>query len=56
MKWEVIKMDFITRLPHTSRKHDSIWVIVEKVTKSSRIRAIKTTNLVEDYANQALHF
>ncbi|KAH0781192.1 hypothetical protein KY290_000790 [Solanum tuberosum] len=33
-KWEVINMDFITRLPRTRRQHDSIWVIVDKVIKS----------------------
>ena len=34
-KWEVINMDFITGLPHTRRQHDSIWVIVDMMTKSS---------------------
>jgi hypothetical protein len=28
-KWDDISMDFIVRLPLTSRKHDSIWVIVD---------------------------
>ena len=35
-KWEVINMDFITRLSRTRRQHDSIWVIVDRMTKSSR--------------------
>ena len=48
-KWEVINMDFITGLPRTRRQHDSIWVIVDRVTKSSRFLAIKTTDSTEDY-------
>ena len=37
-------MDFITGLPRTRRQHDSIWVIVDRMTKCSRFFAIKTTN------------
>ncbi|KAH0644897.1 hypothetical protein KY284_032781 [Solanum tuberosum] len=50
MKWEVINMDFITGLPRTRRQHDSIWVIVDRVTKSSCFLAVKTTDSAEDYA------
>jgi hypothetical protein len=32
-KWEEIGMDFITRLPRTSKGYDSIWVIVDRLTK-----------------------
>ena len=32
-KWDNITMDFMTSLPHTQRKHDSVWVIVDKLTK-----------------------
>ena len=35
-KWDVINMDFITGLPRTRRQHESIWVIVDRMTKSSR--------------------
>ena len=49
-KWDVINMDFITGLPRTRRQHDSIWVIVDRMIKSSRILAVKTTNSAEDYA------
>ena len=42
-KWDVINMDFITGLPHTLRHHDSILVIVDRMTKSSRFLAVKTT-------------
>ena len=34
-KWEIINMDLITRLPCTHIQHDSIWVIVDRLTKTS---------------------
>ncbi|GJR68965.1 putative reverse transcriptase domain-containing protein [Tanacetum coccineum] len=34
-KWERITMDFITKLPKTSIGHDTIWVIVDRLTKSA---------------------
>ncbi|GKA40337.1 putative reverse transcriptase domain-containing protein [Tanacetum coccineum] len=34
-KWERITMDFITKLPKTSSGHDTIWVIVDRPTKST---------------------
>ncbi|GKE13981.1 putative reverse transcriptase domain-containing protein [Tanacetum coccineum] len=33
-KWERISMDFITKLLRTSSRYDSIWVIVDRLTKS----------------------
>ena len=43
-KWDVINMDFMTMLPRTRRQHDSIWVIVDRITKSSRFFAVKTAD------------
>ena len=43
-------MNFITGSPRTRRQHDSIWVIVDMMTKSSRFLAIKTIHSAEDYA------
>ncbi|GKB61973.1 putative reverse transcriptase domain-containing protein [Tanacetum coccineum] len=34
-KWEGIAMDFVTKLPRTSSGHDTIWVIVDQLTKSA---------------------
>ena len=34
-KWEHITMDFVTHLPQTSRKQDAVWVIVDRLTKST---------------------
>ena len=32
-KWESISMGFITSLPRMNQGHDSIWVVVDKLTK-----------------------
>ena len=31
-KWEIISMDFITDFPKTQRQHDSIMVVVDKLS------------------------
>ena len=49
-KWEMINMDFITGLPRTQRKYDSIWVIVDRLTKSAHFLPVRTTYSAEDYA------
>jgi hypothetical protein len=43
LKWEVILMDFIVGLPMTSRRHDSIFVVVDTLTKSAHFIPVKTT-------------
>jgi hypothetical protein len=42
-KWEEIGMDFITGLPHTSKGYDSIWVIMDSLTKVAHFILLKTT-------------
>jgi hypothetical protein len=37
-------MDFITGLPKTSKQHDAIMVVVDKLTKSSHFIPLKTTH------------
>ena len=49
-KWEMINMDFITGLPRLRRKHDSIWVIVDRMKKPTHFLPVKTTYSDEDYA------
>jgi hypothetical protein len=34
-KWEEISMDFISGIPRSEKGHDSIWVIVDRLTKSA---------------------
>ena len=43
-KWERITMDFITKLPRTSTGYDTIWVIVDRLTKSAHFLPIKETD------------
>ena len=49
-KWENITMDFVTGLPRTSAGYDSIWVIVDRMTKSAHFLHVKTTFSVARYA------
>ncbi|KAI3795060.1 hypothetical protein L1987_37704 [Smallanthus sonchifolius] len=42
-KWEHITMDFITKLPRTAKSHDTIWVIVDRLTKSAHFLPIRET-------------
>ena len=49
-KWESISMVFISRLPHSPKGNDSIWVIVDRLTKVAHFIAIKTTYRVEKLA------
>ena len=37
-------------LPQTQRKYDSIWVVVDRLTKSAIFIPVKSTYSAEDYA------
>jgi hypothetical protein len=50
-KWEVVTMDFIMGLPRTCKIHDSIMVVVEKITKDAHFIPLKTTHKVADVAD-----
>jgi hypothetical protein len=43
-------MDFIVGLPLTARKSDLIWVIVDRLTKSTHFILVNTKYKVEKYA------
>ena len=49
-KWEHITMDFVVGLPHIEIGHDAIWVIVDKLTKSTHFLAIHNTFSLERLA------
>ncbi|GJZ61514.1 putative reverse transcriptase domain-containing protein [Tanacetum coccineum] len=46
-KWEKITMDFITKLPKTAAGFDSIWVIVDCLTKSAHFLPMRETDSTE---------
>jgi hypothetical protein len=49
-KWDDISMDFIVGLPNTSRHHDSIWVIVDRLIKVAHFLLVHTTDKAQKYA------
>jgi len=50
-KWDSISMDFIVALPRTQRKFDSIWVIVDRLTKSAHFIPVQTNYNVSKLAD-----
>ncbi|WVZ69900.1 hypothetical protein U9M48_018615, partial [Paspalum notatum var. saurae] len=48
-KWEDIHMDFIVGLPRTQKGYDSIWVIIDRLTKSAHFLPVKTTYTAATY-------
>ncbi|GJZ21346.1 reverse transcriptase domain-containing protein [Tanacetum coccineum] len=46
-KWEIITMDFVSKLPKTSIGHDTIWVIVDRLTKLAHFIPIRATDSME---------
>ena len=40
-KWDRITMDFVVGLPLTGRKHDSVWVVVDRLTKSAHFLQVR---------------
>jgi hypothetical protein len=41
-KWEDISMDFIVGLPKTTKGFDSIWVIIDRLTKIAHFLPVKS--------------
>ena len=48
-KWEKISMDFIVGLPITQKGFDSIWVIVDHLTKSAHFIPMRTNYRLHQY-------
>ncbi|GKE58493.1 putative reverse transcriptase domain-containing protein [Tanacetum coccineum] len=46
-KWERITMDFVSKLPKTSIDHDTIWVILDCLTKSAHFIPTRATDSME---------
>ncbi|GJX09134.1 putative reverse transcriptase domain-containing protein, partial [Tanacetum coccineum] len=52
--WENITMDFVTKLPKTSTGQDTIWVIVDRLTKSAHLLQCRKTDSMEKLTRQYL--
>ena len=42
-------MDFMTHLPRTHRRRDTVWVIVDRLTKSAHFLAVQMTFTPEEF-------
>ena len=46
-KLEKITVDFVIALPRTFRKHDAVWVIVDRLTKSAHFLHIQQSDSLD---------
>jgi hypothetical protein len=55
-KWGIVTIYFITKLPRTRKQHDSIMVVVDKITKATHFIPVKLThketNVVDIYMRE----
>ncbi|GJY68190.1 putative reverse transcriptase domain-containing protein [Tanacetum coccineum] len=54
-KWDNITMDFITKLPKSSQGYDTIWVIVDRLTKSAIFMPMRGTDPMDKLARMYLN-
>ncbi|GJV18413.1 putative reverse transcriptase domain-containing protein [Tanacetum coccineum] len=55
-KWDNITMDFITKLPRSSQGFDTIWVIVDRLTKSAHFLSIRENDQLDKIAQDCPGF
>nr|GEU34368.1 putative reverse transcriptase domain-containing protein [Tanacetum cinerariifolium] len=53
-KWDNITMDFVTMLPKSSQGYDTIWVIVDRLTKSAIFIPMRETDPMDKLARMYL--
>ncbi|GJT50757.1 putative reverse transcriptase domain-containing protein [Tanacetum coccineum] len=53
-KWENITMDFVTKFTTMPTSQDTIWVIIDRLTKSAHFLPLKENNLMEKLTRQYL--
>ncbi|GJS35612.1 putative reverse transcriptase domain-containing protein [Tanacetum coccineum] len=53
-KWDNITMDFFTKLPKSSQGYDTIWVIVDRLTKSAIFMPMRETDPMDKLARMYL--
>ena len=55
-KWEHVSLDFVIGLPKTRRKNNTVWVIVDRLTKSAHFLQMRVNlplqQLVELYVSE----
>jgi hypothetical protein len=49
-KWLEISMDFVDGLPMSKKKHDRVWVVVDRLTKVAHFLGVRSTNSVKELA------
>ena len=49
-RWESVSMDFVTGLPNTPQGNDSIWVVVDRLTKLIHLEPCKKSITAEETA------
>ncbi|GJS56690.1 putative reverse transcriptase domain-containing protein [Tanacetum coccineum] len=53
-KWKNITMDFVTKLPKTSAGQDTVWVIVDRLTKSAHFLPMREDDTLEKLTRKYL--
>ncbi|GJR17674.1 reverse transcriptase domain-containing protein [Tanacetum coccineum] len=54
MKWDNITMDFVTKLPKTSQGYDTIWVIIDWLTKSAIFTPMRETDPLDKLGKKGI--
>ena len=49
-KWKEENMDFMMGFPQNRHQHNSVWVIIDQITKSAYFLLVHTSYSAEDYA------
>nr|GEY17896.1 putative reverse transcriptase domain-containing protein [Tanacetum cinerariifolium] len=49
-KWDNITMDVVTKLPKSSQGYDTIWMVVDRLTKSTIFTPIRETDPMDKHA------
>ncbi|GJY67723.1 putative reverse transcriptase domain-containing protein, partial [Tanacetum coccineum] len=53
-KWDNITMDFVTKLPKSSQGYDTIWVIIDRLTKSAIFMPVRETDPMDKLIKQRI--
>ena len=48
-------MDFVTHFPRIQWRHDAVWVIVDRLTKSAHFLAVRMTFTLEEFCRLYIH-